>query len=106
MPLLSYRPLVEDLGAELYAPSESYERPDYDGGLRAPADARNTAEVEDSIDVGDLTVHVRGASDPDAHEPVSYVVEHESGTFFHAATADRPMRSLQSARSSTSTWAC
>lgn len=79
----SYGPLVEDLGAELYAPTASYEHPDYDGDLCAPASQRNTVEVGDTIEIGDLTVHVRGATDPDAIEPVSYVVEHESGTFFH-----------------------
>jgi len=39
--------------------------------------------VGDSMQIGDLTVHVRGSNDPDAIEPVSYVVEHDSGTFFH-----------------------
>lgn len=79
----SYGPLVEDLGATLYAPSAAFEQPDYDGGLRATADRRTTVAVGDSFDVGDLTVHVRGSNDPDAIEPVSYVVEHAAGTFFH-----------------------
>ena len=28
-------------------------------------------------------MHVRGANDPDAVEPVSFVIEHDAGTFFH-----------------------
>lgn len=79
----SYGPLVEDVGADLYAPAASYEEPDYDGDLRAPADRRNEVAVGDTFEVGDLTIHVRGANDPDAIEPVTYVVEHEAGTFVH-----------------------
>lgn len=79
----SYGPLVEDLGAALYAPLASYEQPDYDGPLRAPANRRHVVAVGDTFDVGDFTVHVREANDPDAIEPVSYVVEHDAGTFFH-----------------------
>ncbi|EMA46146.1 MBL fold metallo-hydrolase [Halococcus saccharolyticus] len=85
----SYGPLVEDCGAEIHAPSASYERPDYDGDLRAPDDKRHIIEPGDEFDVGDLTIHVRGANDPDAIEPVSYVVEHDAGTFF-AAGDSRP----------------
>ncbi|WP_049900956.1 MBL fold metallo-hydrolase [Halococcus agarilyticus] len=85
----SYGPLVEDCGADIHAPSASYENPDYDGDLRAPDDQRHTVEPGDAFDVGDLTIHVRGANDPDAIEPVSYVVEHDSGTFF-AAGDSRP----------------
>jgi len=79
----SYGPFVENLGADLYAPGASYTDPDYDGDLRAPDDRRTVVEPGDSFAVGDFTVHVRGANDPDALEPVSYVIEHESGTFFH-----------------------
>ncbi|WP_121823069.1 MBL fold metallo-hydrolase [Halostella salina] len=79
----SYGPLVEDCGADLYAPSASYESPDYDSDLEAPEDRRNVVAAGDDFEVGDFTVHVRGANDPDAIEPVSYVVEHEAGTFFH-----------------------
>ena len=43
----------------------------------------------EDIEVGNLTVHVRAANDPDSIGPVSYVVEHESGTFF-AAGDSRP----------------
>ena len=79
----SYGPLLEGDGT-LYAPTASYESPDYDGDMRIPADRHEIVAVRDSFTVGDLTVHVRGANDADAIEPVSYVVEHDAGTFFHA----------------------
>lgn len=36
-----------------------------------------------SFDVGEFTVHVEVAHDPDAAGPVSFVIEHDAGTFFH-----------------------
>lgn len=80
----SYGPLVESLDADLYAPQAAYDEPDYDGDMRVSDDRKNIIAVDNSVTIGDLTVHVRGANDPDAIEPVSYVIEHASGTFFHA----------------------
>lgn len=80
----SYAPLVEDLGATLYAPSAAFEEPNYDGDLHAPQEQRSIVGEGEVFEIDDITIHVRGANDPDAIEPVSYVVEHESGTFFHA----------------------
>lgn len=80
----SYGPLVTDLDADLYAPAAAYESPDYEGAMRAPAGRHTVIADGDEFAVGDFTVHVRGANDPDAIEPVSYVIEHEAGTFFHA----------------------
>jgi L-ascorbate 6-phosphate lactonase len=81
----SYGPLVEDCGATLYAPGACFDGEcDYGGDLRAPPARRERVSVGADIPVGDFVVHVRGANDPDAAQPVSYVFEHESGTFFHA----------------------
>ncbi|MFB6253740.1 MAG: MBL fold metallo-hydrolase [Halobacteriaceae archaeon] len=80
----SYRPLVNDLNATLYAPSAAYKNPDYDGEMLVPNEQKRVIEASDTFSVGDFTVHARGANDPDAIEPVSYVIEHDSGTFFHA----------------------
>ena len=80
----SYDPLVNDLSAELYAPEASYEEPHYDGDMAAPPNRKHVIAEGDEFEVGDFTIHARGANDPDAIEPVSYVIEHESGTFFHA----------------------
>ena len=83
----SHRALVEDCGGDLYAPAASHDAPNYDGDVEAPP--AETVEPGDDFTVGDLSIHVRGANDPDAEEPVTYVVEHESGTFF-AAGDSRP----------------
>ncbi len=80
----SYGPLVTDLDADLYAPSASYTEPDYSGDLVAPQENRHAVEAGETFEVGDIVVHVLPANDPDAIEPVSYLLEHESGTFFHA----------------------
>jgi L-ascorbate 6-phosphate lactonase len=79
----SYEPLVHDLGATLYAPGASFEDPDCEVDTATHPDRYERVGVDDVVQLGDLTVHVRGADDPDAIEPVSYVVEHDSGTFFH-----------------------
>ncbi|MGM0397719.1 MAG: MBL fold metallo-hydrolase [Halobacteriota archaeon] len=42
-----------------------------------------TVSEGDSFDVGEFVVHVEAANDPDADHPVSYVIEHAAGTFFH-----------------------
>lgn len=39
--------------------------------------------TRDSFSIGDLTIHVRGSNDPDAIGDVSYVIEHDTGTFFN-----------------------
>ncbi|PSP99903.1 MBL fold metallo-hydrolase [Halobacteriales archaeon QS_4_69_31] len=41
----------------------------------------------DTVQVGAFTVHVEPANDPDAVHPVSYVFEHDAGTFFHGGDA-------------------
>jgi L-ascorbate 6-phosphate lactonase len=78
----SYGPLLETDG-RLIAPEASYADPDYEGDLRINEDRQSVADVGDTVEVGDFTVHVRGANDGDAVEPVSYVIEHDAGTFFH-----------------------
>lgn len=80
----SYGPLLNTGGGTLYAPQASYSEPDYEGNLQAPPDQRSVIEEGDTFEIGDLMVHVCGSNDPDAIEPVSFVVDHESGTFFHA----------------------
>jgi L-ascorbate 6-phosphate lactonase len=41
----------------------------------------------ETFDIGEFTVHVEPANDPDAEHPVSYVLEHDAGTFFHGGDA-------------------
>ena len=41
----------------------------------------------DTIELGEFTVRVTEANDPDADEPVGYLFEHDAGTFFHGGDA-------------------
>ena len=91
----SFEPLVEGLGASLYAPAACYEQATCDVDVEGYEARCETVEPGDGFAVGDLTVHVRGANDPDAIEPVSYVFEHESGTFFHGGDS-RPAEAFAS----------
>ena len=91
----SYEPFVQDLGADLYAPEASYENPDCEVTTEGYEDQYHVVKEGDTVAVGDLTVHVCGANDPDAIEPVSYVLEHKSGTFFHGGDT-RPCGSFSS----------
>ena len=85
----SYGPLVNDLGADVYAPEACYEEYAYEGDLEIPDEQRHVVAASEDFSVGDLDIHVRPSNDPDSEGPVTYVVEHESGTFF-AAGDSRP----------------
>ncbi|MFB6138721.1 MAG: MBL fold metallo-hydrolase [Halobacteriaceae archaeon] len=80
----SLRPLVEHCDATVHAPSASFTDPQYEYDDDVPAANRDVVEVGDVLELGDLTVHVRAANDPDALDPVSFVVEHESGTYVNS----------------------
>jgi len=86
----SQAPILANTGAEYYTTDSGHdviadERwvEDYD----VDNDQLNAVAEGDSFDVGDLTIHVEPANDPDAEHPVSYVFEHEAGTFFHGGDA-------------------
>jgi len=81
-------PLVA-AGGEFYAPDDSLavveeERWREAYGLR---DAFHEVSEGDSVTVGEVTVHVEPANDPDATHPVAYVVEYDGATFCHAGDA-------------------
>lgn len=90
----SYLPLVENLEATIHAPRASFEDPDYEAEHEIPSDRKRIVEEGDTFRIGDLTVHVRGGNDPDAIEEVSYVIEHESGTYFNSGDS-RPSDVLE-----------
>lgn len=90
----SFQPLVTECGSTVYAPEAAYEEPDYSGDFEITSDKRATVAPGDTYEVGDLTIHVRTANDPDAIEPVSYVIEHDSGTLFHGGDS-RPADSFR-----------
>ena len=82
----SQAPILERTGATYYAPDESLavtrEEEWTDEWEIADEQFREVKEG-DTVDIGEFTVHVEPAHDPDAAHPVSYVFEHESGTLFH-----------------------
>jgi len=86
----SQAPILERTGADFYAPAASIETARESGWTEtydlSPGQFERVNEG-DAVRIGDLTVRVTPADDPDAEEPVSYLVEHQAGTFFHAGDA-------------------
>lgn len=83
-------PILETTDAEYYGPDDSLavvEEEEWTA-RHAVADEQFTEVSEgQTVSVGAFTIHVEGANDPDASHPVSYVIEHEVGTFFHGGDA-------------------
>ena len=83
----SQGPLLADSGASLYGPPASVEvaRTEEAWPTTYGVEEHQFETVEEgtTVDVGEFTVHVEPAFDPDAEQPVSYVFEHDVGTFFH-----------------------
>ncbi|MFB6092529.1 MAG: MBL fold metallo-hydrolase [Haloquadratum sp.] len=83
----SQAPILENTGATFYGPDDSVAKA-RDGEAWPAAydlDAAQFSTVAegDALSVGEFTVHVEISNDPDSTHPVSYVFEHETGTFFH-----------------------
>jgi len=86
----SQGPILASTGARFYAPDASIETAREAGWLDEYDVSREQFErVEegDAVRIGDLTVRILPANDPDAEHPVSYLIEHQSGTFFHGGDA-------------------
>ena len=82
----SQAPILANTGATYYGPDDSIAiARDENWSDLWSIDDDQFAEVAegDSFDVGEFSVTVEPAYDPDATHPVSYVIEHEAGTFFH-----------------------
>ncbi|KAA9397130.1 MBL fold metallo-hydrolase [Haloarcula sp. CBA1130] len=86
----SQAPILAGTGADYYTTDSGHDV------IREEAWLENYGVTDDqlhevtegeTLEIGDLTVHVEPANDPDAEHPVSYVFEHESGTFFHGGDA-------------------
>lgn len=71
-----------------------FSAPEYAGAV-PDENRRHVVSPGDSFEIGDLDVHVRQANDPDAEGEVSYVIEHEAGTFFHAGDS-KPSETFES----------
>ncbi|WP_323192384.1 MBL fold metallo-hydrolase [Halostella sp. PRR32] len=83
----SQAPILENTGATLHGPDDSldvaFEDEEWPETYGVSDDQFNEVAEGDSFEVGEFTVHVEVANDPDATHPVSYVFEHDSGTVFH-----------------------
>lgn len=87
----SQAPILENTGATMYAPEDSLRVAREEEAWQEAWDLTDEqffdVHVGERHDIGSLTVNVEPANDPDASQPVSYVIEHESGTFFHGGDA-------------------
>lgn len=94
----SQAPILETSEANFFAPDDSVRKASEDERWTdewdVSPDQLHVVAEGDRIEIGSLTVHVESAHDPDATHPVSYVVEHESGTFFHGGDA-RPSEAFE-----------
>ncbi|WP_101297303.1 MBL fold metallo-hydrolase [Halegenticoccus soli] len=83
----SQAPILANTGATFYAPDDSLavarEEERWTENWDVTDDQFEEVEEGDAVEIGEFTVRVEPAHDPDSTHPVSYVVEHESGTFFH-----------------------
>ncbi|MGB9966043.1 MBL fold metallo-hydrolase [Halobacterium sp. CBA1126] len=83
----SQAPILAETGAAFYAPDDSLSvargEEAWDDNYAVDTDQYNEISEGDTFAVGEFTVHVEPAHDPDATHPVSYVIEHDAGTIFH-----------------------
>lgn len=94
----SQAPILERTDATFYGPADSVavarEEESWTDEWDVAADQLAELAVGDSVEVGAFTVTVETAHDPDATQPVSYVVDHPAGTFFHGGDT-KPDASLE-----------
>jgi L-ascorbate 6-phosphate lactonase len=87
----SQAPILETTGADFYAPDDSLSvalnEEEWVENYDLAGERFDEVSEGETIEIGEFTVHVEAAYDPDATHPVSYVVEHDAGTFFHAGDA-------------------
>lgn len=86
----SQGPILEAHDADFYAPSASIEkvrRRSWLGEYDIGSSQLDQVREGESLQIGDLTITVEPANDPDAEHPVSYVIDHQAGTFFHGGDA-------------------
>jgi len=83
----SQAPILASTGARFYAPDDSLsvalEEEAWPANYDVDEDQLTEVAEGDALEVGEFTVHVEFSHDPDSTHPVSYVFEHDSGTFFH-----------------------
>lgn len=86
----SQAPILARTGAQYYTTDSGLDVVDdenWTGTWDVDGDQFTEVSEGDTLEIGDLTVHVEPANDPDAEHPVSYVFEHGETTFFHGGDA-------------------
>jgi L-ascorbate 6-phosphate lactonase len=83
----SQAPILANTGATLYGPDDAVavarEEEAWTDNWDVTDDQLTVVEEGETFEVGEFTVQVEPSYDPDSTHPVTYVVEHSSGTFFH-----------------------
>ncbi|MFB6176450.1 MAG: MBL fold metallo-hydrolase [Halobaculum sp.] len=82
----SQAPILAETGATFHAPSDSFAVTREEGWTEewdVTADQLREVGVGDAFAVGAFEVDVIEVADPDATEPVGYVIDHPAGTLFH-----------------------
>ena len=94
----SQAPILEATDATFYGPADSVavarDEEAWTDEWDVSSDRLAELVVGDSVEIGKFTVTVETAHDPDATQPVSYVVDHPAGTFFHGGDT-KPDASLE-----------
>jgi L-ascorbate 6-phosphate lactonase len=87
----SQAPMLETTGAEYFAPDDSlsvaFDEEEWPASYDVEEGRFSEVNEGETVEIGEFTVHIERAHDPDATHPVSYVIEHDAGTFFHAGDA-------------------
>jgi len=86
----SQAPILAETGATFYGPNASVvaaREQGFSESYDVSDDQIETVEADETFELGELTVHVHAANDPNAAHPVAYVFEHEAGTFVHGGDA-------------------
>lgn len=89
----SQAPILANTGGTLYAPSDSIDVA-REGAWTERWDVADDQLVAisegETFEVGSFSITAGPSDDPDATEPVSYIIEHEGGTVFHGGDT-KPM---------------
>ena len=86
----SQAPILANTGATFYGPDASVavtRAENWTEEWDVSGDQIVEVSADDSFDLGELTVTVKPANDPDADRPVAYVIERGETTFVHGGDA-------------------
>ncbi|WP_299233193.1 MBL fold metallo-hydrolase [Natronomonas sp.] len=84
----SQAPILSGTDASFYGPAAAVDIAEtWTDAHGVDGDDITEIAPSETVDVGSLSIRVERANDPDAETPVSYVIEHDSKTFFHAGDA-------------------